>query len=452
MRAARHRGRAGAAFAAGLALGAAAVFAALAALGAAVSGRAVLYAAVAIGAAAVVSDALGLRVRPQVRLQVPEPWRRTMPLGRALFLYGLLLGTGLTTYVPATAAWALPALCLALGSLGAALAIAAGFAAGRALPVLVLAARGGETALDERPAGLRLLRALAAVSLLCALVAGRVEAAGTVASPAGDPSATGTDLAWQQPGVGGFLRRADGTTTQLPGTDPAVGATYVAWRSGPTVTVADRATLAPVLSESLPGVQKLAVSRRWLAYRTPTEIRVEDVTAPGTPKQVVRVSQPATLGRPALGVDLVAFHRASRDGSWLTAVNVVSGTRLQLRFSRDDQLLNPSLLNGQLLYVRSSRCWQRLLLGRARGGRDRVLYEIGPLAGQDLGHEQGHTRQGERVPCAHRPRPTAKMLWTTALSPTTAFVTVLKPTRGGRTVPTLLAVSRMKRGQAAPFG
>src|SRR5215468_1738396 len=226
--AARQRGRAAAAFAAGLALGSAAVLTVLAAVGSVVGGRLVLVVAVAIGAAAVVSDALGLRVRPQIHLQVPEPWRRTMPLGRALFLYGLLLGTGLTTYVPATAAWALPALCLALGSLGAALAIAAGFAVGRALPVLVLAARGGETVLAERPQGLRLLRALAAASLLCALVAGRVEAAVTVASPGGDPSVIGVELAWQQPGVGGFLRR-EGVTAPLPGDSPAVGAMFVVW-------------------------------------------------------------------------------------------------------------------------------------------------------------------------------------------------------------------------------
>ena len=139
VRAARQQGWAGAAFAAGLASGAAAVFVSLGALGAAVSGEAVVLAALALAGAAVVSDALGLRVRPQVRLQVPEPWRRTMPLPSALFLYGLLLGGGLTTYVPATAAWALPALSLALGDLVASLAIAAGFAAGRALPVLVLA-------------------------------------------------------------------------------------------------------------------------------------------------------------------------------------------------------------------------------------------------------------------------------------------------------------------------
>jgi hypothetical protein len=421
----------------GLAVGSAAVFVALGALGSAVSEPAVVVAAVALAVAAVASDALGLRVRPQIRFQVPEPWRRTMPLPRALFLYGLLLGTGLTTFVPATAAWALPALSLALGDVKASLAIAAGFAAGRALPVLLLS----EHAVAERPQGLRLLRALAAAALLAALVAGRVEAAGTVASPGGDPSAAGVEVAWQQPGIGGFLRR-NGTTTQLPGNDPAIGATFVAWHAGPALTLADRATLSPVLQDNVPGVQKLAVSRSWLAYRTATEIHVRPVTATGPGTTVERVREPSTLGRPALGVDLVVFHRATALGSWITAVNVVSGKRLRLRYSSDAQLLNPSLLGGRLLYVRSSRCSQQLVLGPLREGRDKVLYELGPLAGQDAGHEHHHTSQGEHLPCPHKPRVTAKMLWTTALSPRTAYVTVLRPGRRGRTVPSLLAVSR----------
>jgi hypothetical protein len=436
VRAARHRGRAGAAFTAGLALGAAAVFVALGLLGAAVSGRAVVVAAVALGGVAVASDALGLRVRPQIRFQVPEPWRRTMPISRALFLYGLLLGTGLTTYVPATAAWALPALSLALGDVRASLAIAAGFAAGRALPVLFLR----EKTIAERPRGLRLLRLLAAASLGAALVAGQVQAAGTIASPGGDPSAEGADVAWQQPGVGGFLRK-DGTTAQLPGNDPAIGATFVAWHAGAALTVADRATLTPIVQDDVPGLQKLAVSRSWLAYRTPTEIHVRPVNEPGPGKTVEKVRGPGTLGRPALGVNLVAFHRATAAGSWITAVNVLSGKRLRLRYSRDAQLLNPSLLAGQLLYVRASRCSQQLVLGALRSGHDRVLYELGPLAGQDAGHERHHTSQGEHLPCAHKPRVTAKMLWTTALSPTTAYVTVLRPAHRGHTVPILLAVA-----------
>jgi hypothetical protein len=443
VRAARHRGRAGAAFTAGLALGAALVFGGLAALGAAISGHWVVVAALALAAAAVVSDALGLRVRPQVRFQVPEPWRRTMPLSRALFLYGLLLGAGLTTYVPATAAWALPALSLALGDVVASLAIAAGFAAGRALPVLVLAARGGETVLAERPRGLRLMRMLTAASLLLALVAGEVRAAGTVASPGGDPTAAGADVAWRTPGVGGFVRRG-GVTSQLPGDYPAIGAALVAWRAGDVVTVAARDTLTPVLTETIPGVQKLAVSRQWLAYSTARSIRVQAVSDPTQNRLVAQARQPGTLGRAALGVDLVAFHRATSEGSSILAVNLVTGRPMRLRFSRDDLLLNPSVLAGQVLYVRASRCSQQLRIGSFRGRRDRVLYEIGPLAGQDAGHERHHTSQGEHLPCPNRPKPTARMLWTTALSPTTAYVTVLRPVHGGRgrMTPTLLAVAR----------
>ena len=168
VRAARHDGRrafalAATAFAVGLALGAALVFGGLGLLGALAQTGALVVVAVVIAAAAVASDAAGLRVRPQIRFQVPERWRRTMPLPRALFLYGLLLGTGLTTFVPASAAWALPALSLALGDVTGSLVIALGFAAGRALPVLVLAVRGEETVLAERPHGLRVLRILTAL-------------------------------------------------------------------------------------------------------------------------------------------------------------------------------------------------------------------------------------------------------------------------------------------------
>ena len=161
-----------AAFATGLALGATLVFGALGLLGETVHSRVLVIIAVAVAAAAILSDAAGLRVRPQIRFQVPERWRRTMPLPQALFLYGLLLGAGLTTYVPATAAWALPALGLAVGDVAASLAIGLGFAVGRALPVLLLAVRGEETALAERPQGLRALRVLIAASLVLALVAG----------------------------------------------------------------------------------------------------------------------------------------------------------------------------------------------------------------------------------------------------------------------------------------
>ena len=330
-----------------------------------------------------------------------------MPLPRALFLYGLLLGTGLTTFVPASAAWALPALSLALGSVTGSLAIALGFAAGRALPVLVLAVRGEETVLAERPHGLRVLRVLTAASLLLALVAGEVRAATTVASHGGDPSVAATDLAWQHPGVGGFLSR-NGVVTPLPGSDPAIGGALIAWHLGPEVTVAARDTLAPVLQQSLPGVQKLAVSDRWLVWRAGREIRVLPLSDPTRSARVVEAKRVAELGRPALDGDLVVYHRASAAGSWLSAVDVATGKRRRLRFARDALLLNPSLLRASLLYVRASRCSQELRLGSLGGEKERVLYRLPPLAGQDRGHERNHTNQGERLPCPHRTRPTTR--------------------------------------------
>src|ERR671937_874796 len=202
-------------YGAGLGLGGAAFFGALAALGASVSFP--LIAALVIAAAAAAVDLIGLRVRPQIHFQVPERWRRTMPLPRALFLYGVLLGMGFTTFVSAAAAWALLPLSLAAGSVAGGVAIGLSFAAGRALPLVVVR---DETSLAERPRGLRVLRVLAALALALTLAAGEARAAFTVAKPAGDPSAAGSDLAWMQPGVGGVLLRS-GRRTQLPGKDPA---------------------------------------------------------------------------------------------------------------------------------------------------------------------------------------------------------------------------------------
>ncbi len=164
----------GSAFAAGTALGAILLFGTLGTLGTLLQpGRVFVTAAAVLAGAAVLMDLAGLRVRPQVRLQVPERWRRTMPLSRALFLYGVLLGTGVATLVPAAAAWALLPASVALASVPGALAVGLSFAAGRALPVLALAARGDETALAERPQGLRVLRVLAAGSLVVAAGRGR---------------------------------------------------------------------------------------------------------------------------------------------------------------------------------------------------------------------------------------------------------------------------------------
>jgi hypothetical protein len=433
------------AYAVGLAVGATLVFGALGALGSLLHpGRAFLVAAVALAGAAALADVLGLRVRPQIRFQVPEPWRRTMPLPRALFLYGLLLGTGFTTFVPAASAWALLPLSVALASIPGGIAVGVGFAAGRALPVLAIR---DEASLAERPGGLRALRVLAAGSLVLALVAGEARAASTVTLKGGDPSATADDLVWQQPGVGGFLLRA-GQTTQLPGNDPAVGGALIAWHVGDLVTVAARDTLHTVLQLTIPGVEKLALTDRWFAYRIrltngSEQIRGLELVDPAKTIVISRPRAAGRLGRPAVWGDLVVFHTQTSKRSWLSAFDLATGKRQLLRSSVRDQLLNPVRLGGKLLYVRESRCAQQLRIGPLTGnGPGRVIYSLPPLAGQDLGREGRHTSQGEHVPCRPRPKPTKRILWTTALSPTAAYVTVLQPGAGGRTAPSLLAVTR----------
>jgi hypothetical protein len=445
VRAARRRWIAQAALAGGLVLGAAAVFGALGAIGAVLEPSSVfVVAAGALAGAAVLIDLAGLRVRPQVHFQVPEPWRRTMPLSRALFLYGVLLGAGVTTLVPAAAVWALLALSVALGSAGGGLAIGLSFALGRALPLLAVR---DETALAERPRGPRLLRALASVSLLIALVAGAARAATPIAAPAGDPGASDADVVWQEPGVGGFLLR-DGQRTQLPGNDPAVGGPYIAWHVANVVTVAARDTLAPVLELPLPGAEKLAISAQWLAYRValPTgteQLRALSLADPASVRILTHARTRGVLGRPSLLDNVVLYHLTGPSGSRLFSVDLASGKRRLLRSSKATQLLNPSRIGGKLLYERISRCGQELRLGPLDGnGSGRVLYMLPPLAGQDAGHERGHTRQGERRPCPFNFKPTARMLWTTAITATTAYVTVLRPGHGGTMTPSLLAIAR----------
>ena len=291
-----------------------------------------------------------------------------------------------------------------------------------------------------------MLTARVAAALVVALVAGGASAATRVATPGGDPSVEGTDVAWQEPGVGGFLLRS-GQQTQLPGNDPALGDTRIAWHVADDVTVADSATLTPVLQEAIPGVQKLAVSDEWLVYRIAVsgkeELRAQSLADPTSTKTLTQAKAPGRLGRPSLSGDLVLYHVAGPGGSALFSYDLSTGKRRQLRSSKVAQLLSPARLGAKLLYVRIGRCSQELRLGPLDGnGPGRVLYKLPPLAGQDAGHERGHTRQGEHLPCTHPPKPTSRMLWTTALSGTDAYVTVLRPGSGGQMTPSLLAISR----------
>lgn len=145
------------AFAAGALAGGIVTFGGLALLGAGLSGsRAAVGAAAGIAAGAAILEATGAAVVPRIRRQVPERWRRTMPLPAAAALYGGLLGLGFTTFVMTWAVWALAGVCLLLGSPAVGLAVGLAFGAGRALPVIAMSSRrsgAGGDALARMVAG-----------------------------------------------------------------------------------------------------------------------------------------------------------------------------------------------------------------------------------------------------------------------------------------------------------
>ncbi len=467
-------------FAAGAVAGGAATFTVLSLLGRALGGGdarpAATAAAVAVAAAAAVGEARGVRVVPQVRRQVPEHWRRVMPLPVAGGLYGVLLGLGFTTFVLTMAVWVLAGLCVALGDPGAGLAIGVAFGAGRALPVVALApwidgvraVRYAEL-MAERPVVLAWLRRLdGALLLLCAAALAIGPAAGSavaavtpVAVGATDPTVSGDLLAWEAPasGAGMALDASGAPPRALSGADPALGGGNLALLAGSQVTVitagagagaaAGTGTGATIGRVTVPGtVEQLAVSAGWLV------VRATDATArqvlfafplPALAPMTVVAAEPSAvdLGRPGLDGSRVVVAINGPRGSRIVEIDLQSGRRQVLRQSGVSQLLNPALLGNRLLYERATYCDQRLVLGSAQTAIGaRVLLRIGGVSSRDAGHEPGHTSQGSepsRCPPPRAPR-THVSLWTTALSPTGAYVTELTPQGSAAPQATLLAV------------
>ena len=147
-------------FALGALVGGVITFGGLALLGAGLGANAP-YMAAAIALIAAAGEARNLRIVPQVRRQVPESWRRIMPVPVAAGLYGVLLGLGFTTFILTFAVWALAGISVAVGEPAIGVAIGLAFGVGRALPVIALAPSGGgrlHAAMAERPRFLRSLR------------------------------------------------------------------------------------------------------------------------------------------------------------------------------------------------------------------------------------------------------------------------------------------------------
>jgi hypothetical protein len=437
-------------FALGTLIGGAATFGGLAFAGAlvgdGVSGlRERLGAALALAAA--IADWRGVKIAPQIRRQVPERWRWTLPLPLACALYGVLLGLGFATFVLSFAVWALAGISFAAGDplLGALIGLA--FGAGRALPVLWMAPglRGGRGAerLHEMASEPRLwlgLRRLDAMGLcLCAFVLGGASATGAPlrAAPllpaATDPSAAGEELSWQRPGGPGMLLGAGGAVSALPGSHPALGQASIAWAGAAGITVADRVSLQPKLTIPVTGVNAVAVSDSWTVFRDHDSQGAEhligvSLTAPFQRRYVYGSRIAAEVGRPALDETSVVFAIGTPARSAIEVVDLASGRRRVLRSAgRGAALSNPSMLDGRLLFERTTRCAQQLLIGPAGApAADRVLWSLPSTVRRDAGYQRGYQHAYNRASrCRNRSAGVGigTQLGPTALSASTAYVT-----------------------------
>jgi hypothetical protein len=395
---------------------------------------------VGVALAAAIADWRGVRIAPQIRRQVPERWRRTMPLALACGLYGMLLGLGFTTFVLAFAVWALAGISFAAGSPLLGLLIGFAFGVGRAMPIIWMAPglRGGDGArrLDEMAAEPRLwlgLRRLDALGLgLCALFLSGSAAAAAVLPAASDPSAAGGDLAWQAVNGPGMLRLGSGQTSVLPGTDPALGPSSIAWQSNGQITVADRVSMTPRATFPVARISALAVSDSWVVYRDPGPGGAEKLVGlsllGGMQRDVAAALPAGELGRPALDESTVVFTIDTPRRNVIETVDLATGARRVLRSTTaGSALLNPALLDGRLLYERVDRCAQELRIGSPNTpNHDRVLLSMRSAVRRDPGYEPGyeHAYNGASL-CRNRGsgRGGATLLGPTALAASAAYVT-----------------------------
>jgi hypothetical protein len=461
-------------FALGTLIGGAVTFGGLAALGSLAGHgftglREGLGAALALAAA--IADWRGVKIAPQIRRQVPERWRWTLPLPLACALYGILLGLGFTTFVLAFAVWALAGISFAAGDPLLGVLIGVAFGAGRALPVLWMAPglrRGhGAQRLDEMAAEPRLwlgLRRLDALGLgLCALALalGGVSASAATIVRASDPSVAGDALVWQQLGGGGLLSLAGAQARPLPGAHPALGGSTIAWAGLGTITIADRGSLQPRLTLAASGVNALAVSDTWVVYRDQDAAGAEhliavSLTTPATKRYLAGSRLAGQVGRPSLDGANAVFTVDTPRRSAIELVNLTNGHKRTLRAAgHGAAFFYPSLLGGGLLFEQVTRCAQQLRIGatlragtsvraarvdviaRARSRRERVLLSLPSTVSRDPGYQGGYTHAYNSASgCGNRGtgQGGSTLLGSTALGQSRAYVTLTGPAGDARIV------------------
>jgi hypothetical protein len=369
-------------------------FGSLAALGEIVHGaddRLAYPIAAVIALAAAVAEVRATPIVPQIRRQLPEHWRRLLPMPVAGGLYGVLLGLGFTTFVLTLGVWALAGIAFAVGEPTTGLLLGLAFGIGRALPISLTAP------FADRPAGVRVTELMAsrpalyrgfrlsdgaALGLVAAALLTTVpaSAARLEKAPAADPSAAAEGFAFQRPDRSGVLLRARNESA-LPGRDPAIGDGRIAVASGDEIALLSATDLSEEARLHAPDTDAIAVSGNWLVWRSRGDgddtLRARRISNPGNPgkvKTLAAAGGAAQLGRPAIDGNRVVYARATRRVNRIVSRRLgKKGGTSTLRRSVTAGLSNPSIGGKHLLYVRHERRRDLLKLARIRGGEGRTL-------------------------------------------------------------------------------
>jgi hypothetical protein len=262
-----------------------------------------------------------------------------------------------------------------------------------------------------------------------------------------DPSADGALVAWHVPGQPGVIV-ADGQQMSTGGSHPALGGGRLAVIAGAAIQVRSTTNQPFAATIAAPGADAVAVSDQFVAWRSRADDGDTIFVQALSGGQPGRVAKSRELGRPALEGDRLAYHVTGRTGSRIVIANISTGKRTTVRRERRALLTNPSLHDGRLLYVRSIFTRQELRLGpdRRRGPkRDRRLWSMPPTGRRDNGYEPGKEHHRHGWPRRLWPRPKRGLsatLWTTALAPDVAYVTLLRQMSGQ---PLEVAILRVER-------
>jgi hypothetical protein len=262
-----------------------------------------------------------------------------------------------------------------------------------------------------------LLVANVVVLIVCAtLLAAPSAGAATSLGPGFDPSARGGVLARARmsSGVSNILLQPSGeSAVTIPsGSAPSVdgdlvayadsqGVKVVNWRTGARVTQIDGAVAKPALDWPL-----LAFVRTGSTYK---RLIVADYTDPAAPTErwIARAEVMNDLGRPSLVAGRIAWHKLTPDGARIYVQRLATGKRTVVARSDISVLANPSLSSTRVVWM-------------AQSARACSL----------------QTRRFDRrtVKRIYRTTSATRLLWTTALTGRTVYVTQWSSKTGSSTL------------------